>query len=396
MADNRKDFRPRRLAFGGRLFPRACGLAAVFAICVAVGPASAEDAGLKNGAASLSAGKYDAAVRQLSSTINSDNTAPADAAKALYLRGLAYRKMGESARAIADLGAAIWLGLPEPDKVKAFVNRGLAYKSAGLSREGDAEFAAARKVGGSAADTLIAEGGGVGEGAAAGAAFSTEVRPASGGGEQLPVGNQPAAPPTRTADASPTAWSTSVSDGQQPSGESSGNRLTRWFGSVTGSSSSSEPAPPSGPAPAPQAAPPPPKPAAPPPSAAAASSNWSTTTETQQASANAGGGESGSRWSRLFNRSAEAEPPAQPTTSVSGGGFPLQLATSRSEAEAKGLWKKVSQNVGGAQPQIEKVEIGNFGTFWSLRIGPFTDKAESLKVCNALKRSGIDCSPVTP
>jgi tetratricopeptide (TPR) repeat protein len=162
MADNRKDFRPRRLAFGGRLFPRACGFAAVFAICVAVGPASAEDAGLKNGAASLSAGKYDAAVRQLSSTINSDNTAPADAAKALYLRGLAYRKMGESARAIADLGAAIWLGLPEPDKVKAFVNRGLAYKSAGLSREGDAEFAAARKVGGSAADTLIAEGGGVG------------------------------------------------------------------------------------------------------------------------------------------------------------------------------------------------------------------------------------------
>jgi murein DD-endopeptidase MepM/ murein hydrolase activator NlpD len=203
-------------------------------------------------------------VRQLSSTINSDNTAPADAAKALYLRGLAYRKMGESARAIADLGAAIWLGLPEPDKVKAFVNRGLAYKSAGLSREGDAEFAAARKAGGSAADTLIAEGGGVGEGAAAVAAFSTEVRPASGGSEQVPVGNQPAAPPTRTADASPTARSTSVSDGQQPSGESSGNRLTRWFGSVTGSSSSSEPAPPAGPAPAPQAAPPAPLPAPPP------------------------------------------------------------------------------------------------------------------------------------
>jgi tetratricopeptide (TPR) repeat protein len=396
MADNRKDFRPRRLAFGGRSFPRACGLAAALAIGVAVGPAGAEDAGLKNGAASLSAGKYDAAVRQLSSTINSDSAAPGDAARALYLRGLAYRKMGESARAIADLGAAIWLGLPEPDKVKAFVNRGLAYKSAGLSREGDAEFAAARKVGGSAADTLIAEGGGVGEGAAAVAAFSTEVHPAAGGGEQLPVRNEAAAPPTRTADASPTAWSTSVADGQQSSSASSGNRLTRWFGSVTGSSSSSAPAPPPEPAPVQQAAPPP-KPAAPPPSAAAASSSWSTTTETQQAAASASG-ESGSRWSRLFNRSAEAESPAQPAPSASGGGFPLQLATSRSEAEAKALWKKVSQNqaVAGAQPQIEKVDIGNFGTFWSLRIGPFTDKAESFKVCNALKRSGIDCSPVTP
>ncbi|MGA7457970.1 MAG: SPOR domain-containing protein, partial [Methyloceanibacter sp.] len=143
---------------------------------------------------------------------------------------------------------------------------------------------------------------------------------------------------------------------------------------------------------------PPPKPAAPPSSAAAASSNWSTTTETQQAAASPSGGESGSRWSRLFNRSAEAEPQAQPAAapSASGGGFQLQLATSRSEAEAKALWKKVSQNVPGAQSQIEKVEIGNFGTFWSLRIGPFPDKAESLKVCNALKRSGIDCSPVTP
>ncbi len=394
MADNRKDFRPRRLAFGGRCFPRACSLAAAFAIGVAVGPAGAEDAGLKNGAASLSAGKYDAAVRQLSSTINSDNAAPGDAAKALYLRGLAYRKMGESARAIADLGAAIWLGLPENDTLKALVNRGLAYKAAGLTREGDAQIAAARKTGGnSTVDTLLAEGGGTNEGAAAIAAFSTEVRPASGGSEQLPVRNEAAAPPTRTADASPTAWSTSVADGQPSSGETGGNRLTRWFGSVTGSESA--PAPPPEPAPAPQAAPPP-KPAAPQPSAAAASSSWSTTTETQQAAASASGGESGSRWSRLFNRSAEAEAPAQPAPSASGGGFPLQLATSRSEAEAKALWKKVSQNVGGAQPQIEKVDIGNFGTFWSLRIGPFTDKAESLKVCNALKRSGIDCSPVTP
>jgi hypothetical protein len=58
----------------------------------------------------------------------------------------------------------------------------------------------------------------------------------------------------------------------------------------------------------------------------------------------------------------------------------------------------VSQNqaVAGLQPEFERVEIGSFGTFYALRIGPFPDKAESLKVCNALKRSGIDCSPATP
>ena len=62
MADQRKSFRPRRLAFGGRLVPHALVLAAGFAFCVALMPAVGQEAGLKNGAASLAAGKYDAAV----------------------------------------------------------------------------------------------------------------------------------------------------------------------------------------------------------------------------------------------------------------------------------------------------------------------------------------------
>ena len=67
MADNRKVFRPRRLAFGGRSLPvRVQSCRGARHRAAAIGPASAQDAGLKNGAASLSAGKYDAAVRQLS------------------------------------------------------------------------------------------------------------------------------------------------------------------------------------------------------------------------------------------------------------------------------------------------------------------------------------------
>ena len=110
-----------------------------------------------------------------------------------------------------------------------------------------------------------------------------------------------------------------------------------------------------------------------------------------------------SRWSRWFSKRAEAEAPAAPPAAApapaaAGGGFQLQLATSRSEAEAQALWKKVSsenQEVAGARPVIEKVDIGNFGTFYSLKIGPFPNKAESLKVCNALKRNAVDCSLVT-
>ncbi|HJZ43941.1 MAG TPA: SPOR domain-containing protein [Hyphomicrobiaceae bacterium] len=402
MADNRKVFRARRLAFGGRFFPRACIFGASLALYAACVPAQAQDTGLRNGTASLAAGKYDAAVRQLSATINSDSASPGDAAKALYLRGIAYRKMGEPARAAADLGAAIWLGLPEPDKVKALVNRGLAFQAAGLSKEGEAELAAARKAGGSrAVDDLIAEGGGAPAGAAAIAAFATEVRPEAEGGSSTTAagGEAPASqsePPTRTANASPGAWSTSVANESKPPNSSGGNRLTRWFGSVTGSSASEPAAPAPAPAPTPEPAAQPSKPA-PQPSAATTSSSWSTTTDTPDAAASTG--ESKSRWARLFNRSANAEPEAQPAAASSAGGaYRLQLATSRSEEEANALWKKVSQNQGlaGIRPEIAKVEIGSFGTFYSLRIGPFPDKAESLKVCNALKRSGIDCSPATP
>ena len=126
MADQRKSFRARRLAFGGRMV--LCLLAA--AVVAGAATARAQEAGLKNGAASLAAGKYSDAVRQLSTTINSEAASPGEAAKALYFRGIAYRKLGEPARAAADLGAAVWLGLPEPDRVKALVNRGLAYRAA--------------------------------------------------------------------------------------------------------------------------------------------------------------------------------------------------------------------------------------------------------------------------
>jgi hypothetical protein len=288
-----------------------------------------------------------------------------------------------------------------------------------LSKEGEAEIASARKIGGSReVDQLIAEGGGSPAGAASVAAFSTEVRPdgqesasaqprrrwfpSFGRSDSTAAPSpQPEPPPTRTASASPQwstttskpgetanagAWSTSVAEAEQPS-SSGGNRLTRWFGSRTNSS----PAPPAETAaatPAPSS-----PPSSPPP--AAASSSWSTTTE--NASAEAGGSETKRSW-RLFGRTTEAEPAAQPAAQPAGSGaYQLQLANSRSEDEAKALWKKVSQSQGlqGVSPAIEKIDIGDFGTFYSLKIGPFQDKAQSVKVCNALKRNGIDCSPAT-
>ena len=423
MADHRKFFRPRRLAFGGRRVPHACFLAIYLAL---FNLAYAEDAGLKNGATSLAAGKYDAAVRQFSATISADNVAPPEAAKALYLRGIAYRKLNQPSRAIADFGAAMWLGLPEGDRVKALVNRGLAYQSAGLAKEGEADIALARKSGSGEVDQLIAEGGGSAEDAAWIAAFSTSVTPGSQGANAQAAAAPAVETPARTASAS-GQWTTTAS-AETAEGASSGSRVSRWWGSLTGSSSTEQPAasasaetaaPTSAPAKPPSA----PStgwgaqtqqtasatvPTSPPPATSsspkAPSTGWGAQTQGGETVVASDASPSQSRWSRWFSRSAEAEAPTSPAAAAaapatpSGGGFQLQLATSRSEAEAQALWKKVSsenQEVARAQPVIEKVDIGNFGTFYSLKVGPFPDKAESLKVCNALKRNAVDCSLVT-
>jgi len=423
MADHRKFFRPRRLAFGGRRVLQACFLVIYLAL---FNLAYAEDAGLKNGATSLAAGKYDAAVRQFSATISADNVAPPEAAKALYLRGIAYRKLNQPSRAIADFGAAMWLGLPEGDRVKALVNRGLAYQSAGLAKEGEADIALARKSGSGEVDQLIAEGGGSAEDAAWIAAFSTSVTPGSQGSNAQAAAAPAVETPARTASAS-GQWTTTAS-AETAEGASSGSRVSRWWGSLTGSSSTEQPAasasaetaaPTSAPAKPPSA----PStgwgaqtqqtasatvPTSPPPATSsspkAPSTGWGAQTQGGETVVASDASPSQSRWSRWFSRSAEAEAPTSPAAAAaapatpSGGGFQLQLATSRSEAEAQALWKKVSsenQEVAGAQPVIEKVDIGNFGTFYSLKVGPFPDKAESLKVCNALKRNAVDCSLVT-
>ncbi len=399
MADNRKRLQLRRLLWGGRIRPSTLLLGAALALCGA--PAHAQDGALKTGAASLSAGKYDAAVRQLSAAINSSGISPGQAAKALYLRGIAYRKLGQPGRAVSDLGAAIWLGLPADDRVKAQVNRGLAYKAAGLSSQAEAEFSQARKAGGSGevARLMEQDGGATAASTASIGAFDTAVRSESDGPRAASVAiSEPGQ--TRTAATAPGSWDTSVTSGAQtPSGSSGGgNRLTRFWDSVTGSSDAPAAAPAAAPAPAPERTTTAPQrtTVAAAPKAAAPTTGWTATTDSAATASDAGG--RGSGW-RLFSRSAEADPtpaPAATRASSSGGGgsYRLQFAATKSEAEANALWKKVSREnsqVGALQPRIKKSEIGSFGTFYHLTVGPFSDKAETVKACNALKRKGVDC-----
>jgi hypothetical protein len=342
--------------------------------------AEAQEGSLSGGAATFAAGKFDSTVRLMTGVLQGDNVPPADAAKALYFRGLAYQKLGQHTRAIADLGAAMWLGLSTSERTVALVNRSLAYQAAGLKTQADAELASARKTGSSGeVEKLLASNGGSGSDAGSiNSPFATEVRTESGRTSTVASASQdaplpPAPAPRNSEAANPGSWTTTQGEAAASPPSSSGNRLSRWWGSVKGSSSEPEPAP----APAPQSAPK--------ATAAAVPSAW--TTQTQPEAGAAPG-----------TRVATASPTA-PVPSGGGGNYLLQLSPTRSEAEASALWKTVikqNQQLASLQPRVEKTDMGNLGTFYRLQIGPFPDKAESLKLCNALKRSGVDCFLVNP
>ena len=344
--------------------------------------AEAQEGSLSGGAATFAAGKFDSTVRLMTGVLQGDNVPPADAAKALYFRGLAYQKLGQHTRAIADLGAAMWLGLSSSERTVALVNRSLAYQAAGLKTQAEAELASARKTGSSGeVEKLLASNGGTGSDAGSiNSPFATEVRTESGRTSTVASASQdaplPPAPAPRNAQAAnPSSWTTTQGEAPASPPPSSGNRLSRWWGSVRGSSSEPEPAP--APAPGPQSAPR--------ATAAAVPSAW--TTQTQPEAGAAPG-----------TRVATASP-AAPVPSGGGGNYLLQLSPTRSEAEASALWKTVikqNQQLASLQPRVEKTDMGNLGTFYRLQIGPFPDKAESLKLCNALKRSGVDCFLVNP
>jgi hypothetical protein len=82
------------------------------------------------------------------------------------------------------------------------------------------------------------------------------------------------------------------------------------------------------------------------------------------------------------------------------GRFRVQLAAVRTEAEAMALAAKAKREhaavLAASAPQIEKAVLGNMGSFYRVRFGPFATEQETQAVCAKLKSSGFDCLPVHP
>ncbi len=76
------------------------------------------------------------------------------------------------------------------------------------------------------------------------------------------------------------------------------------------------------------------------------------------------------------------------------GGYRIQLAAVRDEADARRAWDLYLVDLGpvlrGVQPFIERAETAN-GTFYRVQIGPFANLQEAESLCDELKRRNASC-----
>ena len=295
-------------------------------------------------AKSLDAGKAEQAIQQINSLLSGPKLDVRIMARAMVLRGAAWRKQGKPAQAIADLTSAVWLkgGLSEADRTAALAMRTEAYREAGLA---DADPAEPKSATGKRAET--------GSAAVASGGRSEEARPAP------------------SAEKSPPPASTQKSTGF----------FSSLFGG--GSSSGSPAASPGGGASADAGEREKRKGAAPQP---AIGTSWSNVTDVKPSSPK--------------SRPEAAAPTANAVTTAStaasvGGRYRVQVASVRSRSEAQTLAAKVKQlhaaALGPRQPEIDETVIGNMGTFYRVRIGPYANVEEPGSLCLKLRGSGLDC-----
>ncbi len=92
--------------------------------------------------------------------------------------------------------------------------------------------------------------------------------------------------------------------------------------------------------------------------------------------------------------SKTVEPPALKVEKPEGQ-YRLKLASTRDVDEAIETWKRLSANhrdlLKGRNGEIQQVETADSGTIYNVRIGPFSDEALSVKLCNEFRQRGVGC-----
>jgi len=102
------------------------------------------------------------------------------------------------------------------------------------------------------------------------------------------------------------------------------------------------------------------------------------------------------------NQSAPVEDRPRPIVTASArsgdalsGSHLVQVGAFRSENEANGVWTRMQAKLGsytdGKATDIEVADLGDKGTYYRLRIGPFLTSDAAKTYCEGLKQRGQDC-----
>lgn len=287
----------------------------------------------------LQASKADQAAQSLTATLAGGNLPPAIMARALYMRGMAYRQQGKPAQAISDLTSALWLkgGLTAEDRQDALKQRSGAYADAGLTDTGQVATAAS-------------------------AAKEAKERPAAKSWGVVTTPSDSAAPnTTQTA-------------------QGGGNWFNNWFNNWSSSPAQANNGPPA--TASIDKAEPPARPAQA-PSTPRVASAWSNKTEVH------------AETERPRPRAKSGPAPAARVE----GKYRVQLAIVRTQKEATALAAKAKRALAGTlaarEPEVDQAVLGNMGSFYRVRVGPYATVQETQAVCAKAKGTGFDCLTVT-
>ncbi len=384
----------------------------------------AYDAGLK----AFANGKYQPAIDLLSTALKGGGLASTEMAKALYTRGVAYKKQSKPGLAISDLTSALWLknGLNGSDRTAATAERSEAYKMAGLADTGSspdkvvvtdpnlgpnsssaglsaaavAEAAApgsrpvtANAAGaGSDTPTTITHQDASSEAAQDAARARAAYAPVDDGGLQAaasspvvasagPAAASPAASPFALAPAAEAAPSATPSPtASTPSLLPSG--VTGFFSNMFGGGTPAATVP-----------------AQPPATVTTAStsavepetSSWSNSTVVTDGSTTKKAGKK--------HVQVAAVTPAAAAPVARQGKYKVHIAALRSRAEAETLAAQLvaqhGADLANHAPTVDEAVIGSMGTFYRVRVGGYASQDEPRGLCNKLRTSGLDCLVVT-
>ncbi len=96
----------------------------------------------------------------------------------------------------------------------------------------------------------------------------------------------------------------------------------------------------------------------------------------------------------------DAEPMAAAAASPPPDGFQVQLGAYRVAENAPAEWRRLQRAeadlLGGLEPRVRRLDLGDQVVLHLLQVGPLADSEAAGALCRALAKRGVDCLVIAP